>query len=652
MGKAVLKVIKRDIMEASGILQTCSGVDSGIEATVHAMAQKFAEENTQGLLLVDATNAFNSIHREVALDTVAVHCPVFHQFLKNTYQAKTKMYISGSKEGEFIWGEEGNTQGDVAAMPFYAIATRPMIDDLQAYSDAIMAWYADDSSASGTLIELLKWWNRLCLIGPQHGYYPNASKTILIVKNTNDLAEAEKLFRPLGVKVTCTGERHLGAIVGSTEFKHSYIKEKVEKWVQDIDELSEIVKDEPQLAYAAFTKGICHRWTYFMRTIPNISELLHPLEKKIAEVFIPSLLGRSVSQHEREILELPVRFGGLGLVNPARVSQREYHCSKQITEPLVKLISLQDMDLNNLNWGEITERKAYLMKEKNDCFQQHFNRLYSLSDQRLKNHLDQAREKGASTWLTALPLKSLNYVLNKQEFQDSVRLRYGWQIDGMPKYCACGKKNSVYHTLDCKQGGYVSMRHNAMRDNVAYFLREAKCKDVKVEPALIKVNPANFSRHTNTQEEARLDVSAVGLYAPFARTFFDVRVTHPNCDTNSYKSLDKIYKEHEKSKKDMYEERVLESEKGSFIPLIFTTSGGMGPLCTTFVQRLKYLIAEDKKEAQSHVIHHIRTRLRFAMLRSTLIALRGVRGKSRPQYRSLDDIAFSVIPIKSGYEMP
>jgi hypothetical protein len=59
MGKAVIKVIKHDIMEASGTLQTCSGVDSGIEATVHAMAETFAEDSTQGLLLVDATNAFN-----------------------------------------------------------------------------------------------------------------------------------------------------------------------------------------------------------------------------------------------------------------------------------------------------------------------------------------------------------------------------------------------------------------------------------------------------------------------------------------------------------------------------------------------------------------------------------------------------------------
>ena len=87
------------------------------------MADQFAEERTEGLLLVDASNAFNSVNREMALDSVAERCPVFHQFLSNTYQVPTKLFISGSKTGDFIWGEEGNTQGDVAAMPFYGIAT-------------------------------------------------------------------------------------------------------------------------------------------------------------------------------------------------------------------------------------------------------------------------------------------------------------------------------------------------------------------------------------------------------------------------------------------------------------------------------------------------------------------------------------------------
>jgi len=91
------------------------------------------------------------------------------------------------------------------------------------------------------------------------------------------------------------------------------------------------------------------------------------------------------------------------------------------------------------------------------------------------------------------------------------------------------------------------------------------------------------------------------LYVPFERTFFDIRVTHPNCDTSTFKTLDKIYKDHEKEKKDLYEERVLQSEKGSFVPLVFTTSGGMGPLCTVFVDRVSEMIADHKKEAKSQV---------------------------------------------------
>ena len=166
----------------------------------------------------------------------------------------------------------------------------------------------------------------------------------------------------------------------------------------------------------------------------------------------------------------------------------------------------------------------------------------------------------------------------------------------MPTYCSCGEKNSVYHAMDCKLGGYVSMRHDSIRDTLAYFLREAKCKDVRIEPSLMPVNASLFKRRSNTQDEARLDISAVGVYAPFEKTYFDVRVTHPNCKTNIFKPLAQVYAEHEKAKKDAYEERVRESEKGSFIPLIFSTSGGMGPMTSVLVKRLSEKISDNSYE--------------------------------------------------------
>jgi hypothetical protein len=141
-------------------------------------------------------------------------------------------------------------------MPFYAVATRPIIDDLSENCNTTMVWYADDSSSCGKLSDLLDWWKRLCITGPSYGYHPNAKKTFLIVKNREDLEESERLFGPLGVEVTINGQRHLGAVVGTSEFKQEYINDKVSKWIKDVEELAEIAKDEPQLAYSAFVKGL------------------------------------------------------------------------------------------------------------------------------------------------------------------------------------------------------------------------------------------------------------------------------------------------------------------------------------------------------------------------------------------------------------
>ena len=55
-----------------------------------------------------------------------------------------------------------------------------------------------------------------------------------------------------------------------------------------------------------------------------------------------------------------------------------------------------------------------------------------------------AKEKGASCWLTAMPLKRLGFILNKQEFRDAIALRYNWSILDIPKYCGCGNKNDIY----------------------------------------------------------------------------------------------------------------------------------------------------------------------------------------------------------------
>ena len=84
-------------------------------------------------------------------------------------------------------------------------------------------------------------------------------------------------------------------------------------------------------------------WTYISRTIPHIQDLLRPLETAIHQHFIPALTGREAcSAAESDLLALPVRLGGMGLVNPTSESTQAFEASKRITAPLIALIVAQD----------------------------------------------------------------------------------------------------------------------------------------------------------------------------------------------------------------------------------------------------------------------------------------------------------------------
>ena len=168
-------------------------------------------------------------------------------------------------------------------MAKYGIAAKPLIDKLSnavKKDDCKEVWYADDISAAGKILEMKKWWDILCQTGPQYGYKPLARKTILIVKPEHR-QKAEEVFHQSGVKITTEGERHMGAVIGSQEFKNIYVTNKVNKWIEDVEELSLIAKEEPQAVYSCFTKAICHRWTYVQRTIPDVDHIFRPLEAAI-----------------------------------------------------------------------------------------------------------------------------------------------------------------------------------------------------------------------------------------------------------------------------------------------------------------------------------------------------------------------------------
>ena len=141
-----------------------------------------------------------------------------------------------------------------------------------------------------------------------------------------------------------------------------------------------------------------------------------------------------------------------------------------------------------------------------------------------------ALEKGASNWLTMIPIKEMNFNLNKREFRDAIKLRYDWESTDIPAICTCRDLFTVNHAMVCRRGGLIIQRHNEIRDLEAEMLHMV-CTDVETEPALQEITGEELNRGANKATDARLDVHARGFWDRQQSAFFDVRVCHPKADS-------------------------------------------------------------------------------------------------------------------------
>lgn len=249
-------------------------------------------------------------------------------------------------------------------------------------------------------------------------------------------------------------------------------------------------------------------------------------------------------------------------------------------------------------------------------------------------------EKGASSWLTSLPIKNLGFRFNKQEFHDAIAIRYNMEIPDTPKKCACGEVYTLNHCLTCKLGGYINIRHNSVRDTTHSFLKEI-CKDVRLEPVLQSITGEELPAGSNLSDGARADVSALGFWTPMRRAFFDIRVFNPLASSNWSKEIPKMYTHHENLKKREYNARILEIEKGSFTPLVFSCIGGTAMEADKFIKHLALKISTKRQEKYADVISYIRKRICFDILRSCIISLRGERVSST-RMANFQDIDYSL----------
>jgi len=86
-------------------------------------------------------------------------------------------------------------------------------------------------------------------------------------------------------------------------------------------------------------------------------------------------------------------------------------------------------------------------------------------------------KRGASNWLTVIPIDEMGLTLNKGKFRDALKLRYDSEMADKPSICVCGDVFNVDHAMVCRHGSFIILRHNEQRDLEADMLSMV-CNDV------------------------------------------------------------------------------------------------------------------------------------------------------------------------------
>ena len=131
-------------------------------------------------------------------------------------------------------------------MSFYALVTVEIQNHLWITANEVkQVWLADDATGAGSLASLKKWWINIIEEGVVIDIMLMKVNPGLFSK-TRHCWKNRRLFSDSKINVTREGKRHLGAVIGSNDFRTKYASEKVTEWCNELKISSEFAKSQPQ----------------------------------------------------------------------------------------------------------------------------------------------------------------------------------------------------------------------------------------------------------------------------------------------------------------------------------------------------------------------------------------------------------------------
>ncbi len=212
-----------------------------------------------GSALFDARNGFNKLNRYLMLWNIAHLWNHGSQFAFNRYRHWVRCLVRSEPgtQAILIRSKEGITQNDCLAMSLYGVALMPLVSKMcNAIPEALQLWYCNDADAAGKAVPNAQCLDFLVKFGPTYGYFPEPSKSYYICK-AEDEGVARATIEGFGLEINYSrGQRYLGGFMGSAKTKEKWLVDLVVKWVGAVETLSKVAERYLRL-HALASPSVC-----------------------------------------------------------------------------------------------------------------------------------------------------------------------------------------------------------------------------------------------------------------------------------------------------------------------------------------------------------------------------------------------------------
>ena len=286
------------------------GVKGGCEDIIHATSHLMttSPDDQCWTLLLDFSNAFNSVSREAIFSEVRSQIPTLSAWMESCYSCQPLLFLGE----ESIRSCCGVQQGDPLGPLGFALALHPLAERIKSEVPGLSlnAWYLDDGTLVGSPGDLAAALYIIERDGPTIGLQLNRKKSLLYIPESADASQSPL---PPEIPVTRRGFSLLGCPIGPPDFCEEVFQQRILKVKASLSTLREMADSQLEITLLRSCLSL-PKVAFVLRSCPPsyIYSATDTFDRVIREA-LEATIGGPLPNWSWRKASLPSSRGGLNL---------------------------------------------------------------------------------------------------------------------------------------------------------------------------------------------------------------------------------------------------------------------------------------------------------------------------------------------------